>query len=228
MEKIANFCTKDIPNLKIWPTFPGRRCESNTQWLPHWAALAAPLHRRQGGIESRSVYHYLSKSPTDYISNSTFDTTVTNVGFIDFVSLESASLMNSPAWGSLPHRPKMWIPESHTSGCRMGSFGGTLSQASRERPHRTYISVWGGVLMENRNLPNLRHCDKRLILCHWNLHLPWIHQLEGPWLSITGRWCQVATLGGCAIGRYCRETLPGEKTEDSPVRIVYDMWWLWV
>lgn len=40
-----------------------------------------------------------------------------------------------------------------------------------------------------------------------------------------GRLCQVATLGGCAIGRYCRETLAREKKQvgDSAVRIVYDV-----
>lgn len=45
-----------------------------------------------------------------------------------------------------------------------------------------------------------------------------------PGPCITGRLCQVATLGGCAIGRYCRETLPGKKTVgDCAVRIVYDV-----
>ncbi len=42
--------------------------------------------------------------------------------------------------------------------------------------------------------------------------------------SDAGRLCQVTTLGGCAIGRYCRGTLPGgKKVGDSADRIVYDM-----
>ena len=48
VEKIANFCTKDIPNLKIWPTFPGRRCESSTSGGRIGQLWRHAFHRRQG------------------------------------------------------------------------------------------------------------------------------------------------------------------------------------
>ena len=47
-------------------------------------------------------------------------------------------------------------------------------------------------------------CDKCLILCHWNLNVPWAHQFEGP--------CRppMPSYQPWRMCRRCRETLPGE------------------